>query len=50
MLGALAAATDIVTLDSLEKGIRLLLAKFSEEKLNLNLEAMRAGYEEVKRG
>ena len=50
MLGALAAATDLVTLDSLEKGIRLLLSKFSEEKLQLNFEAMRAGYEEVKRG
>jgi pyruvate ferredoxin oxidoreductase gamma subunit len=50
MLGAVAAATGIVTLDSLEKGLRLILAKFSEEKLNLNFAAIRAGYEEVKRG
>ncbi|UCG83337.1 MAG: 2-oxoacid:acceptor oxidoreductase family protein [Dehalococcoidia bacterium] len=50
MLGAFAAATDLVTLDSLEKGVRLILARFSEQKLNLNIEAIRAGYEEVKRG
>jgi len=50
MLGAVAAATGIVTLDSLEKGLGLILARFSEEKLNLNFAAMRAGYEEVKRG
>jgi len=50
MLGAVAAATGIVTLDSLERGLRLILARFSEEKLNLNFAAMRAGYEEVKRG
>ena len=50
MLGAFAAATDLVTLDSLEKGVRLILARFSEQKLNLNMKAIRAGYEEVKRG
>ncbi len=50
MLGALAAATDLVSLDSLEKGIRLMLSRFSEKKLNLNIEAARAGYEGVKRG
>ena len=50
MLGALAAATDLVSLDSLEKGIRLMLSRFSEQKLNLNIEAARAGYEGVKRG
>ena len=51
MLGAFAAATGLVTLESLEKGMRLILSsRFSEEKLQRNLEAIRAGYEEVKRG
>lgn len=50
MLGALAAATDIISVDALEKGTRLILARFSEDKLNKNIEAMKAGYEEVKRG
>ncbi|MFC1847974.1 2-oxoacid:acceptor oxidoreductase family protein [Chloroflexota bacterium] len=50
MLGAFAAATDLVSLDSLEKGIRLMLSRFSEQKLNLNIEAARAGYEGVKHG
>ena len=50
MLGAVAAATGIVTLDSLDKGLRLILARFSEQKLALYFEAIRAGYEEVKRG
>jgi pyruvate ferredoxin oxidoreductase gamma subunit len=51
MLGAFAAATGLVTLESLEKGTRLLLSsRFSEEKLQRNLEAIRAGYEEVKVG
>jgi pyruvate ferredoxin oxidoreductase gamma subunit len=50
MLGAFAAATGIISFDSLEKGTRLILSRFSEEKLNLNVQAIRAGYEEVKRG
>ncbi len=50
MLGAFGAATGLVSLDALEKGARLILAKFSEEKLERNIEAIRAGYEEVKRG
>ncbi len=51
MLGAFAAATDLVTLESLEKGVRLMLgSRFSEEKLQRNFEAIRAGYDEVKRG
>lgn len=51
MLGAFAAATGLVTLESLGKGMRLILgSRFSEEKLQSNLEAIRAGYEEVKRG
>ncbi len=50
MLGALSAATGLISLDSIEKGARLMLSRFSEEKLNSNIEAIRAGYEEVKRG
>lgn len=50
MLGAFAATTDLVSLESLEKGARLILSRFSDEKLNRNIEAIRAGYEEVKRG
>lgn len=50
MLGAFAAATGLVSLDSLEKGIRLILARFSKDKLELNIKAIKAGYEEVKRG
>jgi len=50
MLGAFAAATGLFSLNSLEKGARLILSRFSEEKLNLNVEAIKAGYDEVKRG
>jgi Pyruvate/2-oxoacid:ferredoxin oxidoreductase gamma subunit len=50
MLGAFSAATGLISLDSIEKGARLILSRFSEEKLNSNIEAIRAGYEEVKRG
>lgn len=50
MLGAFAAATNLVSLESLEKGARLILSRFSDEKLNRNIEAIRAGYKEVKRG
>jgi pyruvate ferredoxin oxidoreductase gamma subunit len=50
MLGAFAAATGIISLDSIEKGTRLILSRFSEDKLNLNIKAIKAGYEEVKRG
>lgn len=51
MLGAFAAATGLVTVESVEKGARLIFGpRFSEEKLERNLEAIRAGYEEVKRG
>jgi 2-oxoacid:acceptor oxidoreductase gamma subunit (pyruvate/2-ketoisovalerate family) len=50
MLGAFVAATGLMSLDIFEKGARLILSKFSEEKLNSNFEAMRAGYEEVKSG
>jgi len=51
MLGAFAAATGLVTTESLEKGTRLILGpRFSEEKLQRNIEAIRAGYKEVQRG
>ena len=50
MLGAFAAATGLMSVDSLEKGARLILSRFSKEKLDLNVKAIKAGYEEVKRG
>lgn len=50
MLGAFAAATGLMSVDSLEKGARLILSRFSKEKLDLNIKAIKAGYEEVKRG
>jgi pyruvate ferredoxin oxidoreductase gamma subunit len=50
MIGAFAAATGLISLDSLEKGTRLILSRFSKEKLALNIKAIKAGYEEVKRG
>lgn len=50
MLGAVAAATGIVSLESMDKALRLILSKFSPEKLDLNFKAITAGYEEVKRG
>lgn len=50
MLGAFAAATNIISLQSLEKGTRFILNRFSEKKLNSNIEAIKAGYEEVKSG
>jgi len=50
MLGAFVAATGLISLDSMERGARLILSRFPKEKLNLNVEAIRAGYEEVKRG
>jgi len=50
MLGAFAAATGLVSLGSLEKGARFILSNFEEGKLNLNLDAIRAGYEEVEHG
>ena len=50
MLGAFAAATGLMSVDSLERGARLILSRFSKEKLDLNVKAIKAGYEEVKRG
>jgi pyruvate ferredoxin oxidoreductase gamma subunit len=50
MLGAFAAATGLMSLGSLEEGTRLILSRFSKDKLATNLEAVRAGYEEVLSG
>jgi 2-oxoacid:acceptor oxidoreductase gamma subunit (pyruvate/2-ketoisovalerate family) len=50
MLGAFAAVAGLISLDSLGKGTRLILSRFSKEKLDLNIKAIKAGYEEVKRG
>lgn len=49
MLGAFAAATGLVTLDSVEKGVRMILGKkFSESLIEGNLEAVREAYRVVK--
>jgi len=50
MLGAFSATTGLISLEALEKGTRLILSRFSKEKLDLNVKAIKAGYEEVKRG
>jgi len=50
MLGAFAAVTELISIDSIEKGARTILANFSKEKLNLNLEAIKTGYEEARNG
>ncbi|MFH1623819.1 MAG: 2-oxoacid:acceptor oxidoreductase family protein [Pseudomonadota bacterium] len=51
MLGAFIAATGLTSWDSLEQGSRFILArKSSQEKVDINIEAIKAGYEEVKRG
>jgi len=48
MLGAFAAVTGLVSLASLEKCASLMLAWLSDEKQKANIQAIRAGYEEVK--
>ena len=50
MLGAFAAATGLMSLAALEEGARLILSRFSDDKLAANVEAIRAGYEEVLSG
>jgi pyruvate ferredoxin oxidoreductase gamma subunit len=50
MLGAFAAATGLVSLASLERCVPLMLGWLSQEKQNANIQAVRAGYEEVKCG
>lgn len=50
MLGAFAAATGLISLESLGKSAQDFLSSLSAEKLDLNLKAITASYEEVKRG
>jgi pyruvate ferredoxin oxidoreductase gamma subunit len=51
MLGAFVGATDIVSLESLEKGAQFILRKkMSDDVLDRNLAAIRRAYEEVKNG
>jgi len=49
MLGAFAGISDLIKLDSAEKGVREMLGKkFSEEVIQNNIEAVKAAFEEVK--
>ena len=49
MLGGFVAATDLVKLESVEKGARFVFEKhLPEETLEKNLTAIRRAYEEVK--
>jgi pyruvate ferredoxin oxidoreductase gamma subunit len=50
MLGAFAASTGLVSLASLEECASQMLGWLSQEKRNANIQAIRAGYEEVKHG
>ena len=51
MLGAFVAATNLVSMESLEKGTRFILGKkMSENHLESNLAAIWRAYEEVKNG
>jgi pyruvate ferredoxin oxidoreductase gamma subunit/phenylglyoxylate dehydrogenase gamma subunit len=49
MLGAFAAATGLVSTESLEKGLHVILSRFSEDKLARNVDAIKAGYDAVKK-
>lgn len=49
MLGAFAAVTQLVNLDSIENGVRDMLGKkFPEQIIRRNLEAVKLAYQEVK--
>jgi len=49
MLGAFIAATDLLSIDSVEKGARFILSRKSPQKtVDINIKAIRAGYEELK--
>jgi pyruvate ferredoxin oxidoreductase gamma subunit len=50
MLGAFAASTGLVSLSSLEECASQMLGWLSQEKQKANIQAIRAGYEEVKHG
>ena len=50
MLGAFSAATDLVSLEAIEKAAKeLLLKKQSKEKVTANMDAIHETYEEVKK-
>ena len=50
MLGAFAAATDIVSVESLDKGVRFMLGKkVPEDVIELNLLAIHRAYDTVKK-
>jgi pyruvate ferredoxin oxidoreductase gamma subunit len=50
MLGAFSAATDLISLESVEKAAKeLLLKKQSKEKVEVNMKAIHRAYEEVKK-
>ncbi len=50
MLGAFAAATDMVSMESIEKGVRFMLGKkIPEDQISLNLKAIHRAYETVKK-
>jgi Pyruvate/2-oxoacid:ferredoxin oxidoreductase gamma subunit len=48
MLGGFVAATNLVKIESVEKGTRFALKKMSDKILESNLEAIHRAYEEVK--
>ncbi|MFC1822902.1 2-oxoacid:acceptor oxidoreductase family protein [Thermodesulfobacteriota bacterium] len=51
MLGGFVAATDMVSMDSIEQGARFILGKkMPENILEQNISAIRRAYEEVKNG
>jgi pyruvate ferredoxin oxidoreductase gamma subunit len=51
MLGGFIAATDLVSMESIEKGARFILGKKTPENiLTLNIAAIRRAYAEVKNG
>ena len=48
MLGAFSAATDLVSIDSIEKGARFILSKkAAEDKVDANIRAIRKAYDTV---
>jgi len=50
MLGAFVAATDLVSMDSVEKGVRFILGKkLPDNAIELNIRTIHQAYEEVKK-
>ena len=50
MLGAYAAATEIVALDALEEAVAAALPSYRAQHVALNVAALRAGHESAPRG